>query len=179
MAGDAIFQAGLLLAVLLATVKPLGTYMARAARGRPLGLTRIGAPLEAGIYRLARVDPNAGMDWKTYALATLLFNALGLLALYLLQRIQAVLPLNPQHLPNVAADSAFNTAVSFVTNTSWQGYGGETTMSHLSQMLGITVQSFLSAASGIAVALALVRALACHGMATIGNAWVDITRSTL
>ena len=167
------------LAVLLALVKPLGTYMARAVQGRPPGLTRIGAPLEAGIYRLARVDPDAEMDWKAYAMALLLFNLVGVLALYLLQRCQALLPLNPQHFPNIAADSAFNTAISFVTNTSWQGYAGEATMSHLSQMFGIAVQSFLSAASGIAVLLALIRGLARHDTGTIGNAWVDITRSTL
>jgi K+-transporting ATPase ATPase A chain len=176
---DAIVQVSLFLAVLLALVKPLGTYMARAVQGRPPGLTRIATPLEAGIYRLARIDPGDEMDWKAYAMALLLFNLVGVLALYLLQRCQALLPLNPQHFPNIAADSAFNTAISFVTNTSWQSYVGEATMSHLSQMLGIGVQSFLSAASGMAVLLALIRGLARHDAGTIGNAWADITRSTL
>ncbi|WP_233856208.1 potassium-transporting ATPase subunit KdpA [Paraburkholderia sp. HD33-4] len=173
------FQIGLFMAVLIALVKPLGLYMARAADGKAPLLSRFGRPVERLIYRAAGIDPDAEMGWKTYAIALLLVNAVGLLFLYALQRVQQWLPLNPQALPAVSPDSAFNTAVSFVTNTSWQGYSGETTLSYLSQMLGITVQSFLSAASGMAVMFALMRGLARRGAQTVGNLWVDLTRSTL
>nr|WP_069269002.1 potassium-transporting ATPase subunit KdpA [Paraburkholderia nodosa] len=173
------FQMSLFLVVLIALVKPLGLYMARAAEGRAPWLSVIGRPVERLIYRVAGVDPDSEMTWKTYAVALLLVNAVGLLFLYALQRVQQWLPLNPQAIPAVSPDSAFNTAVSFVTNTSWQGYAGETTLSYLSQMLGITVQSFLSAASGMAVMFALMRGLARHGAQTVGNLWVDLTRSTL
>jgi K+-transporting ATPase ATPase A chain len=168
-----------LLAVLIALVKPLGLYIARAADGEAPLLSRLGRPVERLIYRAAGVDPGSEMRWTTYALALLLVNAVGILFLYALQRVQQWLPLNPQALPAVSPDSAFNTAVSFVTNTSWQGYAGETTLSYLSQMLGITVQSFLSAASGMAVMFALMRGLARRGVQTVGNLWVDLTRSTL
>ncbi|MEX3966801.1 potassium-transporting ATPase subunit KdpA [Paraburkholderia sp. EG286B] len=179
MIASAGFQISLFLVVLIALVKPLGLYMARAAEGRAPWLSVIGRPVERLIYRVAGVDPDSEMTWKTYAVALLLVNAVGLLFLYALQRVQQWLPLNPQALPAVSPDSAFNTAVSFVTNTSWQGYAGETTLSYLSQMLGITVQSFLSAASGMAVMFALMRGLARHGAQTVGNLWVDLTRSTL
>ncbi|MEX3921075.1 potassium-transporting ATPase subunit KdpA [Paraburkholderia sp. BR10872] len=179
MIASAGFQMSLFLVVLIALVKPLGLYMARAAEGRAPWLSVIGRPVERLIYRVAGVDPDSEMAWKTYAVALLLVNAVGLLFLYALQRVQQWLPLNPQALPAVSPDSAFNTAVSFVTNTSWQGYAGETTLSYLSQMLGITVQSFLSAASGMAVMFALMRGLARHGAQTVGNLWVDLTRSTL
>jgi K+-transporting ATPase ATPase A chain len=140
---------------------------------------RAGAPLERWIYRLCGVDADAEMGWKQYAIALLIFNALGGLVVYALQRAQLWLPLNPQKFPNLAPDSAFNTAVSFITNTNWQGYSGESAMSYLTQMAGLAVQNFLSAASGIVVAIALIRGLARHTAATIGNFWADVTRATL
>jgi potassium-transporting ATPase potassium-binding subunit len=179
MIDSSSFQIGLFLVVLIALVKPLGLYMVRAAEGNPPFVRVIGGPIERLIYRLAGVDPAAEMSWVTYAIALILFTSLGTLFLYALQRLQGLLPLNPQSLPAVSPASAWNTAVSFVTNTSWQGYAGETTLSYLTQMLGITVQSFLSAASGIAVVFALIRALARRGASTVGNLWVDLTRSTL
>jgi K+-transporting ATPase ATPase A chain len=169
----------LFLLLLLASVKPLGLYMARVFEGQPVWLTRAGGAVERRIYGLCGIDPRSEMDWKQYALALLLFNALGTLAVYALQRSQGWLPLNPQKFPGVSADSAFNTAVSFVTNTNWQGYSGESAMSYLTQMAGLAVQNFLSAASGIVVAIALIRGLARHSHATIGNAWVDLTRCVL
>ena len=169
----------LFLLLLLVCVKPLGLYMARVFEGQPVWLTRAGGSVERRIYGLCGIDPRSEMDWKQYALALLLFNALGTLAVYALQRSQAWLLLNPQKFPGVSADSAFNTAVSFVTNTNWQGYSGESAMSYLTQMAGLAVQNFLSAASGIVVAIALIRGLARHSHATIGNAWVDLTRCVL
>jgi len=169
----------LFLLLLLVCVKPLGLYMARVFEGQPVWLTRAGGAVERRIYGLCGIDPRSEMDWKQYALALLLFNALGTLAVYALQRSQAWLLLNPQKFPGVAADSAFNTAVSFVTNTNWQGYSGESAMSYLTQMAGLAVQNFLSAASGIVVAIALIRGLARHSRATVGNAWVDLTRCVL
>ncbi|WP_323119189.1 potassium-transporting ATPase subunit KdpA [Burkholderia alba] len=176
---NAVLQVGSFVVVLTLLVKPLGLYMARVAEGDPRWPVRMGRPVERAIYRAAGIDPDAGMSWKTYAVAVLLFNLLGAVALYALQRIQGALPLNPQAFPAVSADSAFNTAVSFVTNTSWQGYAGETTLSYLSQMAGIAVQSFLSAATGIAVLFALIRAFARRDARTVGNLWVDLTRATL
>ena len=170
---------GLLLVVLLACVKPLGLYMADIFEGRPIWPLRALGGCERGIYRLCGIDPAAQMSWKQYALCLLLFNALGALALYALQRWQAWLPLNPQRFPGVSPGSSFNTAVSFITNTNWQGYSGESAMSYLTQMAGLTVQNFLSAASGIVVAIALIRGLARHSCATIGNLWVDMTRAVL
>ncbi len=167
------------LAVVLLCVKPLGLYMANVMEGRPIWPLRIGAPLERWIYRLCGVNPAVEMGWKRYAVALLVFNTLGALAVYLLQRLQLWLPLNPQHFANVSADSAFNTAISFITNTNWQAYSGESTMSYLSQMAGLAVQNFLSASTGIAVAVALIRGFARHGAQAIGNFWVDMTRSTL
>ena len=169
----------LYLAVLLLTVKPLGLYMANVMEGRPVWPLRVGAGLERAIYRLCGVDPQSSMDWKTYAIALLVFNTLGALAVYALQRLQLYLPLNPQHFPGVSADSSFNTAVSFITNTNWQGYSGESTMSYLTQMAGLAVQNFLSASTGIIVAVALIRGFVRHDAAHIGNCWVDITRATL
>lgn len=136
--------------VLITLAKPLGAYMARVYQNQPFGLDRALGWLERLIYRLAGVRPTEEMGWKTYAVGMLLFNVAGLLVVYLLQRLQGALPLNPQGLGAVAPDSSFNTAVSFATNTNWQGYGGETTMSYLTQMLGLTVQNFVSAAAGIA-----------------------------
>ncbi|KWI87610.1 ATPase [Burkholderia ubonensis] len=177
--GNAWTQVGVFLFVLTFLVKPLGTAIARIALGDLPGPLRRVAVVERAIYRLAGVAPDEEMDWKRYAVALVAFNALGAVALYLLQRIQAWLPLNPQHLPNVEPGLAFNTAVSFATNTSWQAYAGETTLSHLTQMLGIGVQAFLSAASGMVVMLALIRGLVRRGSKTIGNVWIDLTRMTL
>jgi K+-transporting ATPase ATPase A chain len=165
--------------VLLASVKPFGLYMANVMEGRPIWPLRVGARFEGLIYRLCGIDPAAQMGWKKYAVALIVFNALGALAVYALQRLQVWLPLNPQQLPNVSPDSSFNTAVSFITNTNWQGYSGEATMSYLTQMAGLAVQNFMSAASGIVVAIALIRGFARHSASTIGNVWADLTRSTL
>lgn len=169
---------GLYLTILLFIIKPLGIYIANVISGRSLAL-RLGSPIESMIYRLCGIHKNEEMGWLHYALALLLFNAVGVLTVYALQRLQLWLPLNPQQMPNVSPDSAFNTAISFVTNTNWQGYGGETTMSYLTQMLALTVQNFLSAATGIVVIIALVRGFARHTAQSIGNAWVDLTRITL
>jgi potassium-transporting ATPase potassium-binding subunit len=174
----AILCAGFLLLV-LACVKPLGFYMTCVFEARPIFPLRLGAPLERGIYRLCGIEPGREMGWKEYAIGLLLFNALGLLAVYLLQRCQLWLPLNPQKFASLSPDSSFNTAVSFVTNTNWQGYSGESAMSYLTQMTGLAVQNFCSAASGIVVAIALIRGLARHSVHTIGNVWADLTRSTL
>lgn len=167
------------LLLVLASVKPLGLYMANVFDARPIWPLRLGAPLERWIYRLCGTEPARETGWREYAIGLLLFNALGALAVYLLQRCQLWLPLNPQKFSNLAPDSAFNTAVSFVTNTNWQGYSGESAMSYLTQMAGLAVQNFLSAASGMVVAIALIRGLARHSAQTIGNLWADLTRATL
>jgi potassium-transporting ATPase potassium-binding subunit len=176
-AGVALIVGFLILLLLL--VKPAGLYMANVFDGRRNWPLRLGAPLERWIYRCCGVDAALEMGWKPYAVGLLLFNGLGTLAVYALQRLQAWLPLNPQKFAALSPDSAFNTAVSFVTNTNWQGYSGESAMSYLTQMSGLAVQNFLSAASGIVVAIALVRGLARHSARTIGNVWVDLTRATL
>ena len=168
-----------LLIVTLLLVKPLGLYMANVMEGRPIWPLRLGAPLERFIYRSCGTDPGGEMSWQSYAIAMLLFNAVGGLFVYGLQRLQLWLPLNPQHFANVTPDSSFNTAVSFITNTNWQGYSGESTMSYLTQMAGLAVQNFLSAATGIAVVIALIRGFVRRNAKTIGNFWVDVTRSTL
>ncbi|MBO9328825.1 potassium-transporting ATPase subunit KdpA [Achromobacter pulmonis] len=167
------------LAVLLAVAPFLGRYIRAAMENPQSRLTAWGRPLERGIYRLAGIDPQAEMGWQRYALAVLAFNIVGIAAVYALQRLQGVLPLNPAGLGAVAPDSALNTAISFVTNTNWQGYGGESTMSYLTQMLALTVQNFVSAATGIAVLFALVRGLARHCSTTVGNFWADMVRCTL
>jgi K+-transporting ATPase ATPase A chain len=172
-------QLGLYMVVLLALAKPLGAYMARVYEGRPFGLDRLLGPLERWIYRLSGIHADEEMRWQTYAGAMLFFNLTGVLMVYALQRMQGLLPLNPQSLRPVSPDSAFNTAVSFATNTNWQGYGGEATMSYLTQMLGLTVQNFLSAATGMAVLVAFIRGLARRSAQTIGSFWVDLTRTTL
>jgi K+-transporting ATPase ATPase A chain len=179
MTANGVLQLLLYMAVLLALVKPLGWFMARVYQGKPCGLDRVLGPVERFIYRLAGVRPEHEMGWKSYAAAVMLFSGVGLLFVYGLQRLQGMLPLNPQGLGAVSPDSSFNTAVSFVTNTNWQGYGGETTMSYLTQMLGLGVQNFVSAATGMAVLVALIRGLARRSTGTIGNFWVDLTRSTL
>jgi K+-transporting ATPase ATPase A chain len=165
--------------VLLALAKPLGIYMARVYEGRPMFLGRALGPVERVLYRLSAVRADDEMDWKRYALAMLLFNVLGFFFLYALQRLQGVLPANPAHLPAVGPDLSFNTAISFVTNTNWQSYSGETTMSDLTQMFGLAVQNFLSAASGMAVLVALIRGFARRTVSTVGNFWVDTVRGTL
>ncbi len=176
---DNFIQISLYVLVLLLLVKPLGIYMARVYEGSSVGLNRWIAPFENWLYRVSGVKPEQGMGWKEYAVALMLFNILGLVAVYAIQRLQSMLPLNPMALAAVSPDSAFNTAVSFATNTNWQGYGGESTMSYLTQMLALTVQNFVSAATGMAVLVALVRGFIQRETKTLGNFWVDLVRSTL
>lgn len=178
MTWNHLLQIGLYFGVLLVLVKPLGGYIAGVYEGRSAALRWL-APVERSIYRITGVRPEAEMRWAEYAVAFLWFNLLGVLAVYALQRFQDVLPLNPQGLGPVPADSAFNTAISFATNTNWQGYSGETTMSDLLQMLGLTVQNFVSAAGGMAVLVALTRGFVRQDSDTIGNFWVDLTRGIL
>jgi K+-transporting ATPase ATPase A chain len=172
-------QIGIYFVVLILLVKPVGLYMARVYQGESTFLDRPIRPVERVIYRLISVDPQDEMDWKTYAIALLVFSALSVLVVYLLQRIQGLLPLNPQKFGATTPDLSFNTAVSFVTNTNWQAYGGETTLSYLTQMVGLTVQNFVSAAAGMAVLVAFIRALARRQTTKLGNFWVDLTRGTL
>jgi K+-transporting ATPase ATPase A chain len=179
MTTNDFLQIGLFLAVLLSLVKPVGSYLALVFADAPNRITRFGGRVERGIYRLCGIASTEEMGWKRYALAMLLFNVLGLLVVYVLQRLQPWLPLNPQHFASVSPDLAMNTAISFASNTNWQGYAGESTMSYLTQMLGLTVQNFLSAATGIAVLVAVVRGFARRSALGIGNFWVDLTRSTL
>ena len=176
---NGLAQIGLFFVVLVALVKPLGWYMARVYTGQACGMDRVMGPFERLIYRVSGVRATEDMNWKTYAVAMLLFNVTGLVALYALQRLQGFLPLNPSAFGAVAPDLAFNTASSFVTNTNWQAYGGESTLSYLTQMVGLTVQNFVSAATGMAMLVALIRGLTARTAATIGNFWVDLTRSTL
>ena len=166
-------------AILLLLVKPMGKYMTRVFQGERVFLSRLLLPVERTIYRLAGVDPSSEMRWTTYTISLLVFNLFGILFLYLLLRIQEVLPLNPNGLDGLRPDMAIHTAVSFVTNTNWQNYSGESTMTYLSQMAGLTVQNFLSAATGIAIFVAVTRAFVRHGNNTLGNFWVDLTRSVL
>jgi len=179
MTAQSFLQIALYVVVLIALAKPLGSYMARIYQDESVGLNRWFAGGERLFYRLSGIKPEQEMRWTQYAAAVLVFNLLGLLAVYGLQRFQDVLPFNPQGLPAVSPDSSFNTAVSFATNTNWQGYSGEATMSYLTQMLGLSVQNFVSAASGMAVLVALIRGFARKNTDTIGNFWVDLTRSTL
>jgi len=179
MTNNAWVQLLIYLGLLLAAVKPLGWYIARVYQGQPCGIDRFLGWLERAIYRLCGVDPRHEMTWRAYAVAFLIFNGFGFVAVYLLQRLQGILPLNPQSLAGVSPESSFNTAVSFATNTNWQGYSGETTMSYLTQMLGLGVQNFVSAASGMAVLVALIRGLTRRAAETIGNFWFDLVRSTL
>ena len=172
-------QIALFCAVILALTKPLGGYMTRVFNGERTLLSPVLRPVEAGIYRLSGVDAKREQYWLTYTVGMLLLQVVGLVFLYALLRLQDILPLNPQGQSAVASDLAFNTAVSFVTNTNWQNYGGESTLSYLSQMLGLTVQNFLSAATGIALAVALIRGFTRSSMRTLGNFWVDLTRATL
>ncbi|MFX1671875.1 potassium-transporting ATPase subunit KdpA [Paraburkholderia sp. A2WS-5] len=173
-----LLQAGIFIVVLLALAVPVAGYITRVLDGRSR-VVRCFAPLENLLYRIAGVDPSAEMNWKRYALATISFNVLGVGLLYVLLRVQGRLPGNPQGFGAMTPDGAFNTAVSFVTNTNWQDYTPEQTVSYLTQMLGLTVQNFLSAATGIVVVIALIRGFARHSAQTIGNFWVDLTRTTL
>ncbi|MCV2354478.1 potassium-transporting ATPase subunit KdpA [Paucibacter sp. B2R-40] len=170
------FNLALFMGLLLLAAWPLSRWLTAIAQGR---LPRWMGAVEGGLYKLAGVKPDEGMHWKQYAFALLIFNFIGVLVVYALQRLQAVLPLNPQAFGAITPDSAFNTAISFVTNTNWQGYGGESAMSYLTQMLALTVQNFLSAATGIAVVFALIRGFAGKLEKTIGNFWTDVTRITL
>lgn len=179
MTSNSYFQIICYVVTLLLLAKPLGWYMAKVYEDESVGLNRLLAAAEAMLYRLSGINPKQEMPWTDYAIAMLVFNLLGTLAVFALQNWQASLPFNPQNLPNVSPDSAFNTAVSFATNTNWQGYGGETTLSYLTKMLGLTVQNFLSAATGMATLVALSRGFARRKADMIGNFWVDLTRSTL
>jgi len=179
MSGNGYLQLAFYVVVLIGLAKPLGAYMARIYEGGPSFASRIGAPFERLIYRACGVDASKETNWVGYTVALLVFNLFGGLVVYGLQRLQAYLPVNPAGMAAVTPDSSFNTAVSFMTNTNWQGYGGEGTMSYLSQMAGLTVQNFLSAATGMVVVIALTRALARQSASTIGNFWVDMTRTVL
>ena len=172
-------QIALYCAIVIAITKPFGGYLTRVFNGERTLLSPVFGWLERGIYRVSGVDPNEEQHWLTYAFAMLAFSIAGFVVLYTIQRLQGVLPFNPQHLPGVGSDLAFNTSVSFVSNTNWQSYVPETTMSYLTQMLGLTVHKFVSAATGIALAVALVRGFARRSAKTVGNFWVDLVRCTL
>jgi K+-transporting ATPase ATPase A chain len=179
MNANSVVRVTLFLSALILISKPLGVYIYRMMEGAPAWVERLTGPVERAIYRSCRVEPRAEMTWKVYFMGLLLFNSVGAAFLYLLLRLQAILPLNPAHLGAVSPDSAFNTAISFATNTSWQDYAGETTLGYLAQMTGIASQSFLSAASSIAALMALLRGFTRIGASTLGNVWVDLTRGTL
>ncbi|MFS8036154.1 potassium-transporting ATPase subunit KdpA [Xanthobacter sp. AM11] len=179
MTANGFIQIALFCAVVLALARPLGGYMTRVFSGERTLLSPVLGPVEGGLYKLAGVDPAREQHWLSYVLGMLLFNVAGIALLYALLRFQDVLPLNPQGMAAVPPELAFNTAVSFVTNTNWQNYGGEGTMSYLTQMLGLTHQNFLSAATGIALALAMIRGFSRQSARTVGNFWVDLTRTTL
>ncbi len=178
MTGNGYLQLALYLGVLLLLVKPLGAYMASVYEGKNKIVNRF-APVENFLYRLCGTSTTQEMRWTQYAVAMLVFNLLGVLVVYALQRLQNYLPLNPAALGAVTPDSSFNTATSFASNTDWQGYGGESTMSYLTQMAGLTVQNFVSAATGMAIVVALIRGFARRTAETVGNFWVDLMRSTL
>lgn len=178
MTFNGVLQIVIYLIILVLLAKPLGLYMAHVYAGTSV-VNRIFGPVERLFYRLMGTREDVEMGWKTYTLSALLFSLVGLLFLYAVQRLQLLLPLNPQKFPAVTPDSSFNTAVSFVTNTNWQGYAGETTMSYLTQMIGLTVQNFVSAATGMAVLMAFIRGIARRSTGTLGNFWVDLTRGTL
>jgi K+-transporting ATPase ATPase A chain len=172
-------QIALLFLLILALTKPLGRYLTRVFAGERTLLSPLLAPVERGIYRIIGVDPEREQGWTGYAIAVVLFSAIGLLLLYAQERLQGFLPFNPQGLPGVKPDLAFNTAVSFTTNTNWQNYAGETTMSYLTQMWGLAFHNFVSAATGLAIALAVIRGFTRRRATALGNFWVDITRATL
>ena len=172
-------QFPLYVVVLLMCAKPLGLYIAKVYEGEKNLLTRVVSPVERLFYRLSGIQEGKEMDWKTYLLSLLMFSLVGFVFLYVLLRIQSHLPLNPQNLGNMPPALAFNTAMSFITNTNWQNYAGETTLSYFTQMLGLTVQNFLSAASGMTVLVSLIRGIARQNSHQLGNFWVDLTRSVL
>ncbi|HLA69803.1 MAG TPA: potassium-transporting ATPase subunit KdpA [Bacteroidota bacterium] len=176
---NGILQIAFYLIVLVLAVKPLGKFMAKVLRRERTFLDPVLRPVERFLYRVSGINPDEEMDWKQNAVAMLLFNFTGLVVVYALQRFQDLLPLNPQGLGPVSPDSSFNTAVSFASNTNWQGYSGEVTLSYFTQMLALTVQNFVSAATGIAVLALFIRGIARHSVQTLGNFWVDMTRSTL
>lgn len=179
MTGSGIFQIVLYLLTILLLVMPLGWYMAQVYDGKPCGMDRIMGPIERLIYRICSINPEQEMEWKSYLSTMLFFNLLGMLAVYTIQRFQFYLPLNPQIFSAVPSDLAFNTAASFVTNTNWQAYGGESSLSYLTHMLAMTVQNFLSAATGMSLLIAFIRGLARYQTSYLGNFWVDTVRGTL
>ncbi|MDE3022163.1 MAG: potassium-transporting ATPase subunit KdpA [Pseudomonadota bacterium] len=179
MTANGLLQIGLYFTVLLAMVKPLGLYMAKIYEGNLPAFVRWISPFENLFYRICRVKQEEEMNWTRYAMAMLWFGLLSVLVVYGLQRLQGMLPLNPQKFGPVSPDSSFNTAISFMTNTNWQGYSGESTMSYLTQMMGLAVQNFISAAVGMAVLIALIRGFARNTAETIGNFWVDVMRSII
>src|ERR1700743_474611 len=172
-------QIAIYCAIIIAITKPLGGYLARVFTGERTFLSPVLGPLERGFYRLSGVDPSEEQHWLTYAFAMLAFSIAGFVVLYAIQRLQSGLPFNPQHLPAVGPDLAFNTSISFISNTNWQSYVPETTMSYLTQMMGLTMHNFVSAATGIALAVALVRGFARRASKTVGNFWADLARCTL
>ncbi len=174
-----VVQIVLYVVILIALAKPLGSFMARVFNGERNFLSPVMAPVERFTYRLLGTRPDEEMNWKKYAVAVLMFALLGVVTLFIIELLQGVLPFNPQHLPGVSPGLAFNTSISFNTNTNWQNYGGETTMTYFTQMVGLTVHNFLSAAAGIAVLMAVIRGFTRHTAQTIGNFWVDMTRSVL
>src|SRR5579862_8365193 len=172
-------QIALYCVIIVALTKPLGWYMTRVFNGERTFLSPVLRPVEVAIYWIGGVDERREQHWLTYTVAMLLFHVGGFLLIYAVMRLQALLPFNPAGQPAVGEDLSFNTAISFITNTNWQNYGGESTLSYLVQMLGLTHQNFLSAATGIVLAIALIRGFARHSVRTVGSFWVDITRCTL
>ena len=172
-------QIAIIFLIVIALIKPLGLFMSGVFQGKRTFFSRVLRPVEIGFYKLAGIKEDSEQSWLSYTMAMLVFSLFGFLSLYAILRLQAYLPLNPQGFDNVPPDLAFNTAISFLTNTNWQAYGGETTMSHFTQMAGLAVHNFLSAATGIALAAAVMRAFARSGVATLGSFWVDLTRTTL
>ena len=174
-----IFQLVTYFLVLLALVKPLGWYMAFVYEGKHCGVEWLFGPVERFLYRCCGIQTNQEMNWKRYLSAMLIFNLVGFLVVYIIQRLQFYLPLNPQSFSGVPPELAFNTAVSFATNTNWQSYSGETTMSYFTQMAALTVQNFLSAATGMSLLIALIRGIVKHESTHLGNFWVDTVRGIL
>jgi potassium-transporting ATPase potassium-binding subunit len=178
MTSSGSFEIIFTLALTIAAAYPIGAYMADVFDNRRTFLAPIVGPIELALYRIAGVEPDVEMKWHEYAIAMVLFGGVCMLGLYAFLRLQGVLPLNPLRFPGVPPDLAFNIAISFITNANWQAYGGETTLSHLSQMVGLTANNFLDSAAAIAIAVALVRALSRNESPTVGNFWVDMTRAT-
>ena len=176
---NGILQIGLFFLLVLAVTKPMGMYLRKVYDGDGGLLARLLGPVERFVYRLLRVDPATEMNWKQYGLAMLIFSLVSTATLYLMQRLQGGLPLNPQDFAGTSEGSSFNTAISFVTNTNWQGYAGESTMSYLTQMAGLAVQNFASAAVGMALAMVFIRGIARFETESLGNFWRDLTRGTL